>query len=66
MPVSVRFLPKAGREVWQRDFGGVGLRTTQEACGGRPGHLIERFGLMAFLLEVSVTPEGLNLVLRRV
>lgn len=66
VPLSVRFLPEAGREVWRRDFGGVGLRTTQEACSGRPGHLIERLGPLAFLLEVPVNSEGLRLVLRRV
>ncbi len=65
VPVRVTFTPDRGRELWQRDFAGCGFRSTQEAPAGRAGHLIERFGALAFLLEVPTCPAGLDLVLRR-
>jgi hypothetical protein len=66
VPVTLTFVPTDGREVWCRDFGGARFQTVQEPCPDNPGHLIERFGAMAFLLEVPVTEHGLCLELRRV
>lgn len=66
VPVTVTFVPTDGREIWCRDFCGARFQTVQESCPDNPGHLIERFGVMAFLLEVPVTEHGLSLELRRV
>jgi len=65
VPVTVTFIAGNGSEVWRRDFGGARFQTVQEACPGKPGHLIERFGVMAFLLEVTATETVLGLELRR-
>ena len=65
VPVTVTFKPKGGCEAWQRHFNGVGL-TSHQSAARRPGHLIERFGLMTFLLEPRARPEGLDLRLCRV
>ncbi len=66
VPVKVTFIAENNREVWQRDFGGARFQTVQEACPGKAGLLIERFGIMAFLLDVKATESGLGLELRRV
>ena len=65
VPVTVRFVPRAGVEIWQRDFDGARFRTVQEAADVT-GRLIERIGPLAFLLDVPADRHGLRLVLRRV
>ena len=65
VPVSVTFEPTGEGEIWQRRFDGIGLSSTQRAAR-KQGHLIERFGVLDFLLEPRARGDGLDLVLCRV
>ena len=65
VPVQVTFKPSRGGEIWQRRFGGVALSSRQSSAR-QPGHLVERFGLMSFVLAPRARPEGLDLALCRV
>ncbi len=62
VPVRVTFTQDGEREVWQRNFAGNKLRTTQElGCGKYAGYLIEWFGPLSFVLAVPSGPDGLRL-----
>jgi hypothetical protein len=57
VPVSVEITPSPGRERWVRDFGGRRFASVLSAAA-RPGCLIERFGPLRFVLELSTGPAG--------
>lgn len=65
VPVSVTFALRDGTEVWRRDFDGRGFRTRLGAAAARPGHVVERYGPTAFLLELRADGAGLDLLVRR-
>lgn len=66
VPVTVTFVPDGTAEAWRRDFGGAVLRSRQEYCPDAPGHLVERFGVLACRLQVAASDTGLDLLLRGV
>ncbi len=57
VPVSVRIEASAGRERWERDFGGRRFRSTLSAA--RDG-LVERFGPLGFRLAVESDRTGIR------
>jgi hypothetical protein len=58
----VRFATRDGRETWQRDFAGRRFKSVQHMGSGRwAGLLVERFGAVAFAMEVPVSAAGLDL-----
>ncbi len=63
VPTTVLFSPGDGSELWRRTFGRSSFQTVLSAAPGRPGHLVERLGLMRFLLRVPVEDEGLSMIL---
>ncbi|MFI4994953.1 MAG: DUF4166 domain-containing protein [Hyphomicrobiales bacterium] len=66
VPVSVRFEPKQGSEIWHRNFAGHRFSSFQSAGRGRAHRLLrERFGPFAFDLALVVADERLDLVPRR-
>ena len=64
VPLRVSFTSEDGVELWRRDFGGDVLVSRQGALPGRPGLLYEDFGPGRFAIEPSVSPDGLELILR--
>ena len=63
IPTTVLFCPRDGAELWRRTFGGSSFQTLLSASPGRPGHLVERLGVMRFLLRVPVDDEGLSMLI---
>ena len=63
IPTTVQFSPRDGSELWRRTFGGSSFQTVLSAVPGRPGHLVERLGVMRFLLEVPVDDRGLSMLI---
>lgn len=64
VPTTVLFSPADGSELWRRTFGRSSFQTVLSAAPGRPGHLVERLGLMRFLLRVPVDDDqGLSMIL---
>ena len=58
VPVVVEIEPDAqGRERWRRDFGGRWFASSLSAAPA-PGRVIERFGLLAFELDLPVGAAG--------
>ncbi len=57
IPVTVTKSPVAGKEVWQRDFGGRVFRSVMAA---RQGHMTEKFGPLTFDLALRVAADGLH------
>lgn len=49
--VQVTMQAESGRETWTRDFGGHRMRSTLRAAQ-RDGHVVERFGPIAFLIHL--------------
>lgn len=63
IPVTVLFIPRDGTELWRRTFGRSSFQTVLSTAPGRPGYLVERLGMMRFLLKVSVDNRGLSMIL---
>lgn len=62
VPVVVRFTSRNGRETWRRDFAGHRFKSIQHMGSGRwAGLLVERFGPVAFAMQVPVSSAGLDL-----
>jgi hypothetical protein len=62
VPTTVRFTSRDGRETWQRDFAGHRFKSIQHMGAGRwAGLLVERFGPVAFAMQVPVSAQGLDL-----
>jgi hypothetical protein len=60
--VTVDFASRGDGEIWSRDFAGQRLRSTQYPGAGRwRGMLVERLGVMTYVLAVPVSPDGLDL-----
>ena len=57
VPLTVEMEASGGRERWVRDFGGRRFATILYASG-RPGRVVERFGPLAFELDLRVGSEG--------
>ena len=55
--VSVEIAAVSGEERWVRDFGGRRFASRLSASG-TPGRLVERFGPLAFELDLLTGPEG--------
>jgi len=64
IPVSVAFTRQNGAERWHRTFGASAFQSTLAASERRAGHVVERLGPMAFLLEIPADDQGLRMVLR--
>ena len=66
VPVSVTIEPREGTEVWNRDFGGrtfasiLYLRDTEQR-----GHISERFGVMAFDIDLRLVDGRLHFPVTR-
>jgi NAD(P)-dependent dehydrogenase (short-subunit alcohol dehydrogenase family) len=60
VPVTVTMTALDGGEAWTRDFAGRRFRTELRS---RPGGLTERFGLLAFDLDVPTSAEGLTMAI---
>jgi hypothetical protein len=66
VPVEVSFTPRAGGELWTRDFAGRRFRSLQtEGRGAWAGLIREAFGPIAVGLAVVVQDGALRLVVRR-
>jgi hypothetical protein len=66
VPVTVRFLPTAEGEVWERNFAGRRFRSVQGEGKGRFERLVsERFGPFVFGLALVAEGERLQIVVRR-
>ncbi len=57
VPVTVIITPVSGSERWVRDFGGRRF-TSILSPASSPGRIVERFGSMAFELDLPVGPTG--------
>jgi len=65
VPVSLRFEPRSGAELWRRNFAGRSFSSVQSAGRGRSDKLLrERFGPFTFDLALVVDEGRLDLVVR--
>ncbi len=65
VPVTVTFAPRAGGEIWTRNFAGRAFTSVQRAGRGSLERLIvERFGPFAFAFAVVLDGGRLRLVVR--
>jgi len=51
LPVTVKFLTRGGREIWERRFGGSLMKSDLRRAD-HPGHVIERFGSASFMIRL--------------
>ncbi len=66
VPVTVKFGVRDGVETWRRTFGPRSFMSLQYAGAGRDrGLIVERFGAVAFAMQVVASQEGIDLHLRR-
>jgi hypothetical protein len=66
IPVTVRFDPTAGGEIWTRNFGGETFSSRQNAGHGKSKYLLcESFGPLTFAIAFAIENESLHLILRR-
>lgn len=66
VPVSVKFSPENGAELWTRSFGDKSFSSLQSCGDGRDQHLlVERFGMVSVSLALVVEGERLFLIPRR-
>jgi hypothetical protein len=57
VPTTLRVRSVGDREIWEREFGARGVRTTQWLERGR---LVERVGRLTFTFDVSASERGLR------
>ncbi len=64
IPVTVTFTRTEAGETLLRDFGGEAFATSFYDYP-KPGHLIERFGPLWFLIECICTTQGIDMIIRK-
>ena len=62
LPTRVTVIAERDREIWHRDFDGMGIFTVLEPAtkAGRPV-IVERFGIVTFDLALAETERGISL-----
>ena len=60
VPVTIEMRADRDGEVWTRHFGGRRLRSRLSPRGEQTGRMLERFGPLAFELELTATAQGLD------
>ncbi|HVO03112.1 MAG TPA: DUF4166 domain-containing protein [Candidatus Cybelea sp.] len=64
-PLLVEFEPEGNAEVWRRRFGTSTFASRLGPWPGRPGHVREQIGPLAYGFELVTSPEGLRMEFRR-
>jgi hypothetical protein len=64
IPVEVTFTRTESGETLRRDFNGE-VFTTSFYDPHKPGHLIERFGPLWFLIECVCSAQGIDMIIRK-
>jgi hypothetical protein len=60
-PVSILFQAEGGADIWHRSFG---TRRFSSAHLEEHGHLVKRFGALAFVFRLEASESGVRLVMR--